>query len=159
MRRLKPATGLWKIQPQWVVRPRKQTNNSVPSIIKISSIVFRDETGGQAKTGRVKSSRRRMWRPLFSGMWYRVKYLGRKSCLPLRSGTRTQQIPLKYVGYVDINHSKFTKLAIDQRKQPNPQTPHTCAKSWSQVSVVNDGVGGEVWKRPCLKHKSTEEVC
>jgi hypothetical protein len=25
-RRLKPATGLWKIQPQWVVTPRKQTN-------------------------------------------------------------------------------------------------------------------------------------
>jgi hypothetical protein len=26
-RRLKPATGLWKIEPQWVVTPRKQTNN------------------------------------------------------------------------------------------------------------------------------------
>jgi hypothetical protein len=26
-RRLKPATGLWKILPQWVVTPRKQTNN------------------------------------------------------------------------------------------------------------------------------------
>jgi hypothetical protein len=26
-RRLKPATGLWKIQPRWVVTPRKQTNN------------------------------------------------------------------------------------------------------------------------------------
>jgi hypothetical protein len=25
-KRLKPATGLWKIQPQWVVTPRKQTN-------------------------------------------------------------------------------------------------------------------------------------
>ena len=25
MRRLKPATGLWKIQPQWVVTPGKQT--------------------------------------------------------------------------------------------------------------------------------------
>jgi hypothetical protein len=25
-RRLKPATGLWKIQPQWVVTPGKQTN-------------------------------------------------------------------------------------------------------------------------------------
>jgi hypothetical protein len=24
-RRLKPDTGLWKIQPQWVVTPRKQT--------------------------------------------------------------------------------------------------------------------------------------
>jgi hypothetical protein len=24
-RRLKPATGLWKIQPQWVVTPGKQT--------------------------------------------------------------------------------------------------------------------------------------
>jgi hypothetical protein len=26
-RRLKPATGLWKIHPQWVVTPGKQTNN------------------------------------------------------------------------------------------------------------------------------------
>jgi len=26
MRRLKPATGLWKIQPQWVVTPGKETN-------------------------------------------------------------------------------------------------------------------------------------
>jgi hypothetical protein len=26
-RRLKPATGLWKIQSQWVVKPRKQTKN------------------------------------------------------------------------------------------------------------------------------------
>jgi hypothetical protein len=25
MSRLKPATGLWKIQPQWVVTPGKQT--------------------------------------------------------------------------------------------------------------------------------------
>jgi hypothetical protein len=25
-RRLKPATGLWKIQPQWVLTPGKQTN-------------------------------------------------------------------------------------------------------------------------------------
>jgi hypothetical protein len=27
-RRLKPATGLWKIQRQWVVTPGKQTNNN-----------------------------------------------------------------------------------------------------------------------------------
>jgi hypothetical protein len=27
-RRLKPATKLWKIQPQWVVTPGKQTNNN-----------------------------------------------------------------------------------------------------------------------------------
>jgi len=27
-RRLKLATGLWKIQPQWVVTRRKQTNNT-----------------------------------------------------------------------------------------------------------------------------------
>jgi hypothetical protein len=26
-RRLKPATGLWKIQAQWVVTPGKQTND------------------------------------------------------------------------------------------------------------------------------------
>ena len=29
-RRLKPATGLWKIQPQWVVTPGKQTTNNFP---------------------------------------------------------------------------------------------------------------------------------
>jgi hypothetical protein len=29
-RRLKPATGLWKIQPKWVVTPRKQTNKQLP---------------------------------------------------------------------------------------------------------------------------------
>jgi hypothetical protein len=27
-RKLKPTTGLWKIKPQWVVTPRKQTNNN-----------------------------------------------------------------------------------------------------------------------------------
>jgi hypothetical protein len=27
-RRLKPATGLWKIHPQWVVTPGKQTTTS-----------------------------------------------------------------------------------------------------------------------------------
>jgi hypothetical protein len=27
-RRLKPATGLWKIQPQWVVTPGKQTTTT-----------------------------------------------------------------------------------------------------------------------------------
>jgi hypothetical protein len=31
-RRLKPATGLWKIQPQWVVTPGKQTNSNSYSI-------------------------------------------------------------------------------------------------------------------------------
>jgi hypothetical protein len=28
-RRLKPVTGLWKIQPQWVVTPGKQTNKHI----------------------------------------------------------------------------------------------------------------------------------
>jgi len=32
-RRLKPATGLWKIQPQWVVKPGKQTNNITKLVI------------------------------------------------------------------------------------------------------------------------------
>jgi hypothetical protein len=27
-KRLKPVTGLWKIQPQWVVTPRKQTTDT-----------------------------------------------------------------------------------------------------------------------------------
>jgi hypothetical protein len=31
MRRQKPATGLWKIQPQWVVTPGKQTNKQTCS--------------------------------------------------------------------------------------------------------------------------------
>jgi hypothetical protein len=31
MRRLKPATGLWKIQPKWVVTPGKQTTNNMVS--------------------------------------------------------------------------------------------------------------------------------
>jgi hypothetical protein len=34
-RRLKPATGLWKIKPQWVVTPGKQTN------IKVNINVFK----------------------------------------------------------------------------------------------------------------------
>jgi hypothetical protein len=29
MTRLKPATGLWKLQPQWFVIPGKQTNKPV----------------------------------------------------------------------------------------------------------------------------------
>jgi hypothetical protein len=33
-RRLKPAIGLWKIQPQWVVTPRKQTNKQTNFIMK-----------------------------------------------------------------------------------------------------------------------------
>jgi hypothetical protein len=28
-KRLKPATGLWKIQPLWVLTPRKQTNKLI----------------------------------------------------------------------------------------------------------------------------------
>jgi len=34
MRRLKPATGLWKIQPHRVVTPRKQTNNKLKAVTK-----------------------------------------------------------------------------------------------------------------------------
>jgi len=32
-RRLKPATGLWKIQPQWVVKAGKQTNKQTNSTV------------------------------------------------------------------------------------------------------------------------------
>jgi hypothetical protein len=32
-RKLNPATGLWKIQPQWVVKPGKQTNKQTNSYI------------------------------------------------------------------------------------------------------------------------------
>jgi hypothetical protein len=35
-RRLKPATGLWKMQPQWVVTPRKQTNKQTITNIHAS---------------------------------------------------------------------------------------------------------------------------
>jgi hypothetical protein len=35
--RLKPATGLWKIQPQWVVTPGKQTNNINEGVGRICS--------------------------------------------------------------------------------------------------------------------------
>ena len=35
MRRLKPAIGLWKIQPQWVVTSGKQTNNILTSMTVI----------------------------------------------------------------------------------------------------------------------------
>jgi hypothetical protein len=33
MRMLKPATEMWKIQPRWVVTPRKQTNNYIILIL------------------------------------------------------------------------------------------------------------------------------
>jgi hypothetical protein len=32
-RRLKPATGLWKIQAQWVVTPGKQTNKQTKLVL------------------------------------------------------------------------------------------------------------------------------
>jgi hypothetical protein len=34
-RRLKPATGLWKIQPQWVVTPEKQTTVHIGSSVSL----------------------------------------------------------------------------------------------------------------------------
>jgi hypothetical protein len=39
-RRLKPATGLWKIQPQWVVTPIKQTNNAQIYITTLSLYIM-----------------------------------------------------------------------------------------------------------------------
>jgi hypothetical protein len=41
MGRLKPATGLWKIQPQWVVTPRKQkttTANNLAVVMGLHSL-------------------------------------------------------------------------------------------------------------------------
>jgi hypothetical protein len=35
-RRLKPATGLWKIQPQWVVTPAKQTNKTTTILLVVT---------------------------------------------------------------------------------------------------------------------------
>jgi hypothetical protein len=43
-RRLKPTTGLWKIQPRWVVTPGKQTNkitNVQRSPYKVPVILLR----------------------------------------------------------------------------------------------------------------------
>ena len=42
-RRLKPATGLWKIQPQWVVTPGKQTNKQQLQVIQ----TFTSEKGAR----------------------------------------------------------------------------------------------------------------
>jgi hypothetical protein len=39
-RRLKPATGLWKIQPQWVVTPGKQTTNTHSMIAHLRMILL-----------------------------------------------------------------------------------------------------------------------
>jgi hypothetical protein len=38
--RLKPATGLWKIQPQWVVTPGKQTNNNSVYLFRFCSVPY-----------------------------------------------------------------------------------------------------------------------
>jgi len=45
-RRLKSATGLWKIQPQWVVTPGKQTtiDTILLSVLKIIYQICRHET-------------------------------------------------------------------------------------------------------------------
>jgi hypothetical protein len=42
MRRLKPVTGLWKIQPQWVVTPGKQTNNKQTKYIRNNCYLLRE---------------------------------------------------------------------------------------------------------------------
>jgi hypothetical protein len=39
-RRLKPATGLWKIQPRWVVTPGKRTNNIYTCMLSAVSYVI-----------------------------------------------------------------------------------------------------------------------
>jgi hypothetical protein len=43
MRRLKPASGLWKIQPRWVVTPGKQTTNK-----QLGLSVEETDAGGRA---------------------------------------------------------------------------------------------------------------
>ena len=40
IRRLKPPTGLWKIQPQWVVMPRKQTNKQICGDVKLNVYIW-----------------------------------------------------------------------------------------------------------------------
>jgi hypothetical protein len=39
-RRLKPATGLWKEQTQWVVTPGKQTNKQVQTVAFITDFLL-----------------------------------------------------------------------------------------------------------------------
>jgi len=36
----KAATGLWKIQPQWVVTPGKQTNNNNKDVLDIITPLY-----------------------------------------------------------------------------------------------------------------------
>jgi hypothetical protein len=52
-RRLKPATGLWKIKPQCVVTPRKQTNKQTSKqtmcSITVSIIICNDICFGKSK--------------------------------------------------------------------------------------------------------------
>jgi hypothetical protein len=49
-RRLKPATGLWKIQPRWVVTPGKQTTNKQVTPTSRQAVLMRNknETVGKA---------------------------------------------------------------------------------------------------------------
>jgi hypothetical protein len=42
-RRLKPATGLWKIQPQWVVSPGKQTMCYDKILVNVAAYVIPNE--------------------------------------------------------------------------------------------------------------------
>jgi hypothetical protein len=52
-RRLKPATGLWKIQPQWVVTPGKKNKQTTlyriihPVLLLAESITDRDNSIGE----------------------------------------------------------------------------------------------------------------
>jgi hypothetical protein len=42
-RRLKPATGQWKIQPQWVVAPGKQTKNKLCTKVRRLCVLHKHE--------------------------------------------------------------------------------------------------------------------
>jgi hypothetical protein len=53
--RLKPATGLWKIQPQWVVTPRKQTTNNWSDIAHLSGNTVFDNLCEVSRLRRYKS--------------------------------------------------------------------------------------------------------
>jgi hypothetical protein len=56
--RLKPATGLWKIQPRWVVTPGKQTNKHVS--LKTAYTWIRDSTHQKSSYFQIQAEPRRV---------------------------------------------------------------------------------------------------
>jgi len=51
IRRLKPATGLWKIQQKWVITTRKQTNKQTYIACHVNNCTAVDAAAGPNKAG------------------------------------------------------------------------------------------------------------